>query len=516
MKPARSIMFDRFARTAAVAVSALTLLSGCMVGPDFERPAASGSQHYDVDAEHQLTATHAADDSQHVDFDKTIDGDWWQVFGSTKLDQVMRKAVSGNLDLAAANATIAQADEAVAAVRGGLAPQVDFAAQGGRQRVAGPPSPSTSNFYAVGPSVSFDLDIFGGTKRHVEEEAALAELQRHRFDAAYLTVTGDVASEAFSLASARAQIDAVQTLLTNDRKNLELVRKAHEYGSATQIDIALATSQLAQDETLLPPLAQQRDTARHALSVLAGKGPADWVAPDFDLSDFALPATLPVSVPSELARQRPDILEAESQLHAASAAIGVATADMYPHLTLSGSLAQAGPGGIGTLWGIAGALSGPLFHGGTLKANRRASVDGYNASMAGYQQTVVTSLGQVADVLQAINHDSEEYAAQQRALDAAETSLRLNQAGYRAGEIGVLQVLDAERTYQRALIDQIRARTAQYQDTVQLSVALGGNANSAFERATADRRVQPAADRTAIVESARQIKRTSEALPATP
>lgn len=481
MKTGRSILFDRITRTAVVAASALTLLSGCMVGPNFERPSASASQHYDVDAEHQLGGTVDAAGSQHVDFDKKVDGDWWTALGSSKLDQVMQKAIAGNLDLEAADATIAQADEAVAAVRGGLSPQVDFGAQAGRQRVGGPPAPSTSNFYAIGPQVSFDLDIFGGTKRKVEEQAALAELQRHRFDAAYLTVTGDVASQALLLASARAQIDAVQILLTNDRKNLELVRTAHQYGSATQIDIALATSQLAQDETLLPPLAQQRDTARHALSVLAGKGPADWVAPDFDLSDFALPTHLPMSLPSEMARERPDILEAEAQLHAASAAIGVATADMYPHLTLSASLSQAGPGA-GTLWGIAAGLAGPIFHGGTLKANRRGSVDGYNASLAGYQQTVVKSLGQVADVLQAINHDSEEYEAQERALNAAEASRRLNQAGYRAGEIGVLQVLDTERTYQRALIDQIRARTAQYLDTVQLSVALGGNANDAFER----------------------------------
>lgn len=153
---------------------------------------------------------------------------------------------------------------------------------------------------------------------------------------------------------------------------------------------------------------------------------------------------LPVALPSEVARDRPDVLEAEAQLHAASAAIGVATADLYPHLQLSASLSQAGPG-IGTLWGIAGALSGPIFHGGTLKANRRGSIDGYKASIADYQQTVIKALGQVADVLQAINHDSEEYAAQERALNAAELSLRLNREAYQAGEIGVLQVLDAER-----------------------------------------------------------------------
>ncbi|RDS86932.1 RND transporter [Dyella psychrodurans] len=452
------------------------LLSACMVGPNFERPATPAAQHYDAQAEQKLSTANTTADAPHADFGKSIHGDWWSTLGSEKLDTVMQKAVVGNLDLEAADATIAQANEAVAAAAGGLRPQVGFGAQGGRQRAANGGAVSTSNYYGVGPQVSFDFDIFGGTKRLVEERSAQAELQKHRYDAAYLTVTGDVASEAIQLASARAQIDAVQVLIADDKKNLDLVRAAHQYGSATQVDIALATTQLAQDETLLPPLTQQRDVARHALSILVGKSPGEWTAPDFDLSDFTLPQDMPVSLPSELARNRPDILEAEAQLHAASAAVGVATADMYPHLTLSASLTGSG---IGTLWGVAAGLAGPLYAGGTLQANRRGSVDGYKASLADYQQTVIQSLGQVADVLQAVNHDTEEYAAQNRALNAAQTSLQLNQQGYQVGETGVLQVLDAQRSYQRALIGQIQAKTARYLDTVQLSIALGGNANGA-------------------------------------
>jgi NodT family efflux transporter outer membrane factor (OMF) lipoprotein len=466
-----------------IAVCTVTLLCACMAGPNFERPAAPASQHYDAAAERQLAEAGGA---QHLELDKKTDGDWWSTFASAKLDRMMHQAIAGNLDLEAADATIAQANEAVAAASGGRSPQVDLGAQAGRGRMGGGAKSSAANFYAVGPQVSFDFDLFGGTKRLVEEQTALADLQRHRFDAAFLTVTGDVASQAFLLASARAQIGAVQRLLAADRKNLDIVRTAHMYGSTTQIDVALATTQLAQDETLLPPLAQQRDTARHALSILAGKGPADWVAPEFDLSDFGLPLDLAVTLPSELARERPDILEAEARLHASSAAIGVATADLYPHLQLSAALSRGGPG-IGTLWGIAGALTGPIFHGGTLKANRRASIDSYNASLAGYQQTVIKALGEVADVLQAINHDSEEFAAQERALNAAETSLRLNREGYRAGETGVLQVLDAERAYQRALIGRIQANTAQYLDTAQLLVALGGHSSDALKTRAAFR-----------------------------
>jgi NodT family efflux transporter outer membrane factor (OMF) lipoprotein len=479
MKLITSRSAGRVARTALVPSLLSLLLSACMVGPNFQKPSAPASLHYDAQAEQALSQTGKTADAPHIDLGKKLEGDWWSELGSAKLDGVMHKAIAGNLDLEAADATIAQANEAVASAAGGLRPQVGFGATGGRQRANNGGAVGTSNFYSVGPQVSFDFDIFGGTKRLVEERAALAEVQQHRFDAAYLTVTGNVASEAIQLASARAQIQAAQVLIADDQKNLDLVRSAHQVGSATQVDVALATTQLAQDQTLLPPLTQQRDVAKHALSILVGKSPGEWTAPDFDLSDFALPDNLPVSLPSELARNRPDILAAEAQLHAASAAIGVATADMYPHLTLSASLTGAGPG-VGTLWGIAGALAGPLYAGGTLKANQRGSVDGYKASFADYQQTVIKSLGQVADVLQAINHDSQEFAAQESALGASQTSLQLNQQGYKVGEVSVLQVLDAQRSYQRALIGDIQAKTARYLDTVQLAVALGGNANGAF------------------------------------
>lgn len=288
------------------------------------------------------------------------------------------------------------------------------------------------------------------------------------------------------MASANAQMRAVEKLLANDTRNLELVRMAHANGSTTQIDVSLAETRLAQDRTLLPPLAQQRDSARHALSVLTGKGPADWIAPDFDLAEFALPSNVPVSLPSEMAHDRPDILQAEAELHIANAAVGVATANLYPHVTLSASLAQAASGNGGAaLWGFAAGIAGPIFDGGTLKAERQAAIDGYQATLAGYQQTVITSFGQVADTLQAINHDAEENLAQDDALRAAETSFRLNQQAYAQGENSILQVLEAERAYEQALLGQIRVKTAQYLDTVRLLVALGGNSVGVFEQRVA-------------------------------
>jgi NodT family efflux transporter outer membrane factor (OMF) lipoprotein len=458
-------------KSHGLVITAVMTLSACSVGPDYKAPSVTASQHYDVQAE------------QHVSFSQKVSVDWWSTFHSETLDSVMRRAIAGNLELTAADATLRQAAASVAAAEGALFPQVDFAAQAGRQRVHNAARPVVTNFYGVGPQVSFDLDVFGGNQRRVEQQQALADFQQHRFEAAYLTLTGDVASQALLMASASAQMEAVQTLLATDAKNLELVRAAQHSGTTTQLDVSLAETRLAQDRTLLPPLAQQRDAARHALSILAGKGPADWRAPDFELAGFASATMLPVSLPSELAHDRPDVLQAEAELHAASAAVGVATANLYPRVELSASLAQAASGNGGAaLWGFAAGLAGPIFDGGTLKAERQAAVEGYNAALANYQQTVIKSFGQVADTLQAINHDAEEYQAQTAALQAAANSLRLNQQAYGAGESGLLQVLEAQRAYEQALLGQIRASTAQHLDTVRLFVALGGRSVNDFKR----------------------------------
>jgi len=224
------------------------------------------------------------------------------------------------------------------------------------------------------------------------------------------------------------------------------------------------------------------NVAEHALAVLLGKAPAEWTPPDLDLETIALPEELPLTLPSSLVRQRPDILAAEAQLHAASAAIGVATAQLYPDLTLSAAWTQQS-GALGTFldpasaaWSIGASLTAPLFHGGTLEAQRRAAVEGFNAELAVYRQTVLQSFGQVADVLRALEHDAELVAAERRALDTAEASLKLTQDSFSAGQATFLQVLVAQRLYQEARLGYVRARAQRYLDTAQLYVALGGAA----------------------------------------
>jgi NodT family efflux transporter outer membrane factor (OMF) lipoprotein len=259
-----------------------------------------------------------------------------------------------------------------------------------------------------------------------------------------------------------------------------LVQEKAEAGKAAQSDVLAAESQLANDRAQVIPLHQQISVAEHALTVYVGQFPGMWSPPDFAMKDLTLPSEIPVSLPSALAHQRPDIMAAEARLHADSAALGVATAQMYPSITLSGSaLVQAATtstlfGGSNFLGNLAAGLTAPLFHGGSLNAQRKQAVATLKASAATYQQTVLQAFGQVADALQALDHDAELLAAQNQALATSTEALALQRMSYAAGKSDVLQLLNAERSFQQARLGYVRAQGQRYQDTVQLFLALGG------------------------------------------
>jgi NodT family efflux transporter outer membrane factor (OMF) lipoprotein len=272
----------------------------------------------------------------------------------------------------------------------------------------------------------------------------------------------------------------LRSLLDDDAQTLDMVERQFALHYKTRVDVESARSQLAGDRTLLPPLSQQLALARDALAILAGKSPADAPPDDFDLDEFALPETLPVSIPSALVRQRPDIRAAEAQLHAASAAIGVATAQLYPSVTLSASFTQEALT-LSTLFGasaegflIGSAIAAPLFHGGALEAQQRGAVDAFDAAYANYRQTVLASFGQVADVLQAVDHDAQLLAAEEQAITAAAATLEAARASYAVGRVQILQVLDAQRQLGRARLGYISARAQRYLDTADLFGAMGG------------------------------------------
>lgn len=473
---------------SAIAVAAV--LCACTVGPDFAPPGPPRTSQYTpaTEADGPIDAGSNAV-RQTLRPGETIAADWWTLFQSPQLTEIVDAAMAGNRTIEAAKARLAAAHEAVAIAAGTLYPQIDFSAGVSRQRVSVASfglqpgaihTPPNFNLYSVGPTASYALDVFGGRRRLVEARAADAEAQEYQLHAAYLALSGNTASQAVLIASLRAQLQAVDDITAIDRENLDLVRKSRDAGVAPDADVVIAESQLASDETLRPPLEQQLSQARHAMALLLGRPPGDWSPPDFDIAGLTLPTELPVSLPSSLVHQRPDILAAEAQLHAASAAIGVATAQLYPDITLSASagLVALSPARLfeksALVWSAAAGLTGPIFHGGTLEAQRRATVDEFQATLADYEQTVLASFVQVADLLQALVHDAQLLRAQQRALDAASNSVRLQRLSYTGGGSGVLSVLDAERQYERARLGYVQAETQRYEHTIQLFVAMGG------------------------------------------
>lgn len=477
---------------ARFAIVIVLLLAGCAVGPDFRRPAPPAVDRYTAGAVPADLRAEADGSTQHLAIGEDVSAAWWQLFHSPALDDVLRRAIADNPTLAAAEATLVQAQQALREARAAFYPQLDFGAsierqQSGSRTVQTDTSTSTVrlssppfNLYSLGPTVSYAPDVFGGTRRRVEQAAALAERQEYEVAAAYLTLTGNAVTQAINLASARMQLAAAATIIADDERNLDLVKQTLAAGKATDVDVLTAESQLANDRTLVPPLRQQVSTARHALATLVGRLPAEWSPPDFDLDEIELPGELPVTLPSELVRRRPDILAAEAQLHADSAAVGVATAAMFPSFPLSAAFSAEAVStsgvfpGASSAWSLAAGLTAPIFHGGALDAERRAAIATYQATLATYRATVLQGFGQVADALRALEHDAELVDAERRGLDVSSTTLELQRFSYGAGKANLLQLLDAERIAEQARLGYARARAQRYQDTAALLVAMGG------------------------------------------
>jgi NodT family efflux transporter outer membrane factor (OMF) lipoprotein len=478
-----------------IALACVLGFGGCAVGPNFTRPTPPPASRYTADAVRVDEASMGAN-AQHIALGQEIEGDWWTLFRSDAIDELVKQAVARNRNLTAAAATLKQAQELAFAQGGSQYPQVSLTGGAGRQQYGyeflgglGKIPPFT--YFAVGPTVSYMLDYTGGVARGVEQQYALAEVERHRLDAAYLAVTGQAVMQGLAIASARAQIATIETILAQDRDNLKLVQTAYENGSVALEDVVSARSQIANDMTLLPPLRQELAKAHHALSVVLGRAPAGKLPEDVDLSQITLPLEVPVSLPSELAHRRPDILAAEAQLHAATSAVGVAQSNLYPKIQLSASVGQQALktdqlfDRTSTAWSLISGMTAPLFDGGTLRAEKRAAVDAMHASAATYEQTVLEAFAQVADLLEGLNHDAEQLEAQDQAQRAAQSSLDLARTSYKEGNVGVLQVLDAERSYQQARLGYVRAVAQRYLDTVQLFLALGGTSPSASLAANA-------------------------------
>lgn len=475
-------------RARVLALSVAMCIGACTAGPQFQRPAAPQSMTYSV-PEATATVTNMDKNApvdvvkQEVAMGNGSPEQWWSLFRNDALNRLIEQSLAGNQTLAGAQATVAQAQAMVEARTGARYPQVDLTAGVGRQKLGAqflgnfalPPF----TYFAFGAAVSYTLDYTGGVARSIEQQQALMEYQQHQLQAARLAVTGNVVMRAIEMAAIQAEIRTVEELLNDDRRNVDMVQAAFDAGSVSRVDLLTAQSQLATDTTLLPSLRQQYSAARNSLATLAGREPAAALPADFDLAAFALPQQLPVDLPSDLVHQRPDILAAEAQLHAATAAVGVATANLYPRITLSATFGQQAVkvddlfNSSSNAWSLISGLTAPIFDGGRLRAEKRVALAALSADAARYRQVVLESFNQVADALDGINHSAEQLAAQSQALAVAQKSLDLTRESYDAGNVGVLQVLDSERSYQRARIGYVRAQAQRLQNTAQLFVAMG-------------------------------------------
>lgn len=463
-------------------MAAAVALTGCTLGPDFLRPAPPMTGEYTAEPlpPETTSAEISGGDAQRFLRDADVPGQWWTLFGSSALDALVEQALKNNTDVAAAQATLRQFEQNYRATEGPLYPQVNGSGFVERE---GDATGTPFNLYNASVNVSYAVDVFGGIRRSIEASGAAVENQRFQLEATYLTLISNVLTTAIQTASLAAQITAIGDIIAAQNQQLDLLNQQFELGAVARGDVLAQQSQLASTQASLPPLQKQLTQARNLLSVLLGGTPTEVRVPAFELVDLKLPQELPLSVPSKLVEQRPDIRATEAVLHQASAQIGVATAAQFPAFNLSGSVGSAtnslaGSPGFLTpdtfAWTVAASVAAPIFRGGALEAQKEASIFAYDRANAQYRSAVLNAFANVANVLTALQLDAETLRVQLYAEQTAEQSLEITQERFQAGAIAYLSLLDAQRTYQQARIALVIAQANRYADTVALFQALGG------------------------------------------
>jgi len=476
------------AQRTAVFLVATAVLTGCAVGPDFAPTPAPDVNGYTSEPLGTVTtgAATPGGQAQHFVSDLDLPGQWWTLFHSKALNSLIEKALAANADVQAAQAALTVAKENVYAQEGALLPAVDGNFSGSRQKFQiGQPSDVGGgspiyNLFTGQLNISYVPDVFGGTRRSIESLVAKRDSQRFALEATYLTLTANLAGVAVQEASLRGQIAATLSIIKIESDVLSLLRHQYDLGAVAEADVVAQQAALAQVEQTLPPLQKQLAQQRDLLAALSGGFPSERLPEKFLLTSLWLPRNLPVSLPSALVEQRPDIRAAEANLHTASAQIGVAVANRLPNIALSGAIGstalavdQLFTPGFG-FWQAAGGVTQPLFHGGTLFHRERAAEATYKQAAAQYRSTVITAFQNVADTLHAIQSDA---VALRKAVDseaAAAKSLDITRRRMQLGDINYLALLNAQQTYQAALLSLAQAKAARYADTVALFQALGG------------------------------------------
>jgi NodT family efflux transporter outer membrane factor (OMF) lipoprotein len=470
---------------AAWGLGLLVTLQGCEVGPNYHTPAPPVAT--------LAAPAQSGPAAQNFAPGADIAGDWWTLYQSPALNVLITNALANNPSLTAAQASLAQAEESLRAAGGLLLPTVSGALGAQRDQ----PSPATYaslggqnaatkltippyTLYNASLTVSYDLDLWGESRRNIEVMEAQTEYQRDELEAAYLSLTGNIVTATVQAASLQAQIDATNQVIASEQQMLGILQSQQNLGGASGAQVLQQQAQLAQSQATLPPLEAALAQTQDQLVAYEGAFPGNTVPPVVTLESLTLPQDVPVSVPSSVVAQRPDIRAAAAQLHVATANVGIADAQLLPQISLS---AEVGHEALTTdtlftpqtlLWNLVAGLTQPIFEGGQLLANRRGAIDALQGSGAQYQHTVIGAFQNVADVLAALQYDADELQAAQAARDAAQASLQVTQAQYKLGGEPLITVLNAQTTYQDAAIAEVKARAARLNDTAALYVALGG------------------------------------------
>lgn len=462
-------------------------LAGCAVGPTFQTPKPPSAVQYGSSPLPAGTAAipTAMGEAQSFQQGAPVPERWWHRFGSPELDERVAQALAHNPSLASAQAALRRAQETVRAANGGRMPSLDLRAGATRENTDALGNiVSPYNLYNASVNVTYTLDLFGGVRRGIEYQQALADQQRWLLQGASLSLAANVTTASIQEAGLRAQLQAAEAVVTLLQEQLDLTRQQIQLGAKSEADLLSAQANLAAARAGLPGLRQQLEVVRNQLYAYLGRFPSEGGLGQLTLDGLTLPQALPVSLPSSLVRQRPDVLAAEEMVHAATAQVGLATANLLPSLTLGGTYGPQTTQSRNLFqnnvmaWNLGLNVLQPLFHGGSLRAQKRAAAAGLDQTVADYRTTVLTAFTNVADALDALQFDAEILQARTEAEQAAASSLALVQSQYHMGAASYLQMLDATRLWQTARSGLIQAQSTRLADTAALYAALGGGWNS--------------------------------------
>jgi NodT family efflux transporter outer membrane factor (OMF) lipoprotein len=475
-------------RAPAVALIVAVPLSACAVGPNFSRPAPPDDAGYTPKPLPDKTAAAPilAGAPEKLVMARDIPFEWWELFHSPALDSLVKKSFAANPTLPAAQAALRQARELVAAQQGFFYPSLTGGAAASRNQTGSTLSPATANgtflydLYAAQLNVSFTPDVFGGNRRQVESLDAQAATQRFQLEATYVTLATNVVSAAVTEASLRGQIAATKAIIEQDAKALQILKDQFRLGYAMRIDVAGQEATLAQAEATLPPLEKAFEQNRDLLRVLVGNLPNEELKETFDLDSIHLPQELPVSLPSKIVDQRPDVRAAEEAIRSANAQVGVAIANRLPQFSITGSYGATStmwnslftPGGV--FWTLVGGVSQPIFDGGTLLHREHAADEGLMQAAYQYRSTVLTAYQNVADTLHSVVSDADTLKADFASEEAAKVALDLTHKQQQVGYVNYLTLVQAELAYQQAKLTLVQAQAARLGDAAALFQALGG------------------------------------------